>query len=222
VPAYNQRFTCFADSKHTAAHHADNNDNTATRVLTNRAAKGPKHNQSVQYYDVDSNKLYIAKISDESPSCNNNNVVTVSQLRALTHLGTSARYTCQNSTVAVTADAHTSTVCIAALQAQAHRSNMAQTMRVQCAQGTETFKASRRMATHKAAFSGRVVRAQGVFTSQPCSVPLQRIQQVQRNTHVVCVAAQEAPAAQQNATKEVRNSRSVNCCRRMLVPTLTV
>lgn len=52
-----------------------------------------------------------------------------------------------------------------------------------------------------AAFSGRVARVQQRQVSQASFGPVKRVQQLQRNTHVVCVAAQEAPAAQETATQ---------------------
>jgi hypothetical protein len=78
---------------------------------------------------------------------------------------------------------------------------MAQTMRV--ASSTQ-MKGARTMAPQRPAMGavvGRVAGVQQRHMSQACFAPVARAQQVQRNTHVVCVAAQEAPAQQETATQ---------------------
>lgn len=77
-----------------------------------------------------------------------------------------------------------------------------QTMRAMST--TTEMKGARSLAPTRpamAAFSGRVARVQQRQVSQASFGPVKRVQQLQRNTHVVCVAAQEAPAAQETATQ---------------------
>lgn len=77
-----------------------------------------------------------------------------------------------------------------------------QTMRV-LSTGTE-MKSARTMVPQRTAMgacTGRVARVQQRQISQASFGPVARAQNVHRNTHVVRVAAQEAPAAQQNATQ---------------------
>lgn len=84
---------------------------------------------------------------------------------------------------------------------------MAQTMRV--ASSTE-IKGARSMAPQRPAMgavAGRVARVQHRQMAQASFAPVARAQQLQRNTHVVCVAAQEAPAQQETAT-QVRTPRN--------------
>jgi predicted amidohydrolase len=78
---------------------------------------------------------------------------------------------------------------------------MAQTMRVT---SSTQMKGARTMAPQRPAMGavvGRVARVQHRQMSQACVAPVARAQQMQRNTHVVCVAAQEAPAQQETATQ---------------------
>lgn len=82
-------------------------------------------------------------------------------------------------------------------------SAMATTMKI--ASSTE-IKGARTMAPQRAsigAVAGRIVRVQHRQVSQASFAPVARAQQLQRNTHVVRVAAQEAPVAQSTGT-EVR------------------
>eukprot|EP00879_Flechtneria_rotunda_P007862 GHRR01008238.1.p1 GENE.GHRR01008238.1~~GHRR01008238.1.p1 ORF type:complete len:213 (+),score=64.38 GHRR01008238.1:132-770(+) len=79
---------------------------------------------------------------------------------------------------------------------------MAQTMRALTS--TSDVRGARTMAAQRpsiALFGGRVVRLQQRQMAQGAFAPCSRAQQLQRNTNVVCVAAQEAPAQQQNATQ---------------------
>eukprot|EP00882_Tetradesmus_deserticola_P004462 GHRQ01004707.1.p1 GENE.GHRQ01004707.1~~GHRQ01004707.1.p1 ORF type:complete len:211 (+),score=90.42 GHRQ01004707.1:121-753(+) len=65
-------------------------------------------------------------------------------------------------------------------------------------------KGARTMALQRPAMgavAGRVARVQQRQLSQASFAPVARPQQVQRNTHVICVAAQEAPAQQETATQ---------------------
>lgn len=84
------------------------------------------------------------------------------------------------------------------------RASMAsQTMRLQSS-SAQMKGASRPMAPARpcvAAFSGRGVAARVQRTAQAGSPLQQRSQQMSRSSHVVCVAAQEAPAQQQTATQ---------------------